>query len=175
MLNIDGDNRVKTGEQRSKQTRLQRTTFRAPEAKSTQPWYHVTPNEGGGRVGHAGRQTVPYTTIVGCFKVIKLYTFFDRKVHVAGQQFHQEDLYMYLGRAFSMETKFNFRVLQTTICLEVKEVDVMARNGIQAHRNAKVGFFFSHLVLQVYLSARTVLWQLSSCSQKEMKKREWYL
>ena len=27
----------KTGEQRSKQTRLQRTTFRAPEAKSTRP------------------------------------------------------------------------------------------------------------------------------------------
>ena len=51
---------------------------------------------------------------------------------------------MYLGTAFSMETKFNFHVLQTTICLEVKEVDLMARNGIQAHRNAKVGFF-SHI------------------------------
>ena len=72
-----------------------------------------------------------------------------------------------------METKFNFHVSQTTICLEVKEVDVMVRNGIQAYRNAKVGcffFFFSHLVLQVYFSARTALWQLSSCSQKEIKK-----
>jgi len=38
------------------------------------------------------------------------------------------------------------------------------------------GWYFSHIsLLQVYLSARTVLWQLSSCCQKEMKKREWYL
>ena len=43
--------------------------------------------------------------------------------------------------AFSMETKFNFHALQTTICLEVKEVDVLARNGITANQNAKVGFF----------------------------------
>ena len=42
---------------------------------------------------------------------------------------------------FSMETKFNFHALQTTICLEVKEVDVLARNGITANQNAKVGFF----------------------------------
>ena len=44
--------------------------------------------------------------------------------------------------AFSMETKLNFLALQTTICLEVKEVDVLARNGILAYQNAKVGFFF---------------------------------
>ena len=43
--------------------------------------------------------------------------------------------------AFSMETKLNFLALQTTICLEVKEVDVLARNGIQAYQIAKVGFF----------------------------------
>ena len=46
--------------------------------------------------------------------------------------------------AFSMETKFNFHALQTTICLEVKEVDVLARNGITANQNAKAGFFFSY-------------------------------
>ena len=40
-----------------------------------------------------------------------------------------------------METKFSFHALQTTICLEVKEVDVLARNGITANQNAKVGFF----------------------------------
>ena len=48
---------------------------------------------------------------------------------------------------FSMETKFNFPALQTTICLEVKEVDVLARNGTQAYQNAKVGLFFLQLAL----------------------------
>ena len=48
--------------------------------------------------------------------------------------------------AFSMEKKFNFHALQTTICLEVKEVDVLATNGITANQNAKVGFFSYSLV-----------------------------
>ena len=43
---------------------------------------------------------------------------------------------------FSMGTKFSFHALQTTICLEVKEVDVSARDGIHAYQNAKVGLFF---------------------------------
>ena len=43
--------------------------------------------------------------------------------------------------AFSMEMKFNFHALQTTICLEVKEVDVSARDGIHAYQNAKVSLF----------------------------------
>ena len=41
--------------------------------------------------------------------------------------------------AFSVETKLNFHALQTTICLEVKEVDVLAGNGVQAGR-----LFFSY-------------------------------
>ena len=45
---------------------------------------------------------------------------------------------------FSMETNFSFHALQTTICLEVKEFDVLAGDGIQAYQNAKVGFSFLH-------------------------------
>ena len=44
-----------------------------------------------------------------------------------------------------METKFSFHALQTTICLEVKEVDVSARDGIHAYQNAKVGLFLFFL------------------------------
>ena len=72
------------------------------------------------------------------FQSHKIYPFLDRQVYAAGQEFHQE--YMYMETAFSMETKFSFHALQTTICLEVKEVDVLARDGIQAYQNAKVGF-----------------------------------
>ena len=43
--------------------------------------------------------------------------------------------------AFSTQTKFNFHALQTTICLEVKEVDVSAKDGIHVYQNAKVGLF----------------------------------
>ena len=75
------------------------------------------------------------------FKAIKLYTFLNRQVYVVGQEFHQEDLYIYMETAFSMETKFSFYALQTTICLEVKEVDVLAGDGTLAYQNAKVGFF----------------------------------
>ena len=71
-------------------------------------------------------------------KAIKFYPFLDRQVYAVGQEFHQE--YMYMETAFSMETKFSFHALQTTIYLEVKEVDVLARDGIQAYQNAKVGF-----------------------------------
>ena len=53
--------------------------------------------------------------------------------------------------AFSMETKFNFPALQSTICLEVKKVAVLAVNGIHAYQNAKVGFF-----LFVFLKASNV-------------------
>ena len=66
--------------------------------------------------------------------------------------------------AFSMETKFNFHALQTTICLEVKEVDVSARDGIHAYQNAKVGLFlfFLQLALWANFSARTIFEQPSS-------------
>ena len=50
---------------------------------------------------------------------------------------------------FSMETKLNFLALQTTICLEVRGVDVLARNGIHAYQNAKVGFSFLQLALSL--------------------------
>ena len=56
-----------------------------------------------------------------------------------------------------METKFNFHALQITICLEVKEVDVLAGDGIQAYQIAKVGFLFLQLALWAYFSARTIL------------------
>ena len=59
--------------------------------------------------------------------------------------------------AFSMETKFSFRALQTTICLEVKEFDVLAGDGVQAYQNAKVGFLFLQLALWAYFSVRTIL------------------
>ena len=49
--------------------------------------------------------------------------------------------------AFSMETKLNFPALQTTICLEVKEFDVLAGNGTQAYLNAKVGFFLTACIV----------------------------
>ena len=90
-------------------------------------------------------------------KAIKFYPFLDRQVYAAGQEFHQE--YMYMETAFSMETKFSFHALQTTICLEVKEVDVLAGDGIQAYQNAKVGFRFLQLALWAYFSARTILSQ----------------
>ena len=81
-------------------------------------------------------------SVVTRFEVIKLYTFLDRQVYAVGQEFHQEDLYIYMETAFSMETKFSFHAMQTTICLEVKKVDVLAGDGTQAYQNAKVGFFF---------------------------------
>ena len=40
----------------------------------------------------------------------------SRQVHAVGQEFHQEDLYICMETAFSMETKFSFHALQTTIC-----------------------------------------------------------
>ena len=70
----------------------------------------------------------------------------------------------------SMETKLSFPALQTTICLEVREVDVLARNGIPAYQNAKVGFFFLQLALSAYFSARTCpLTAVLFLSSKEMK------
>ena len=91
------------------------------------------------------------------FKAIKLYNFLDRQVYAVGQEFHQEDLYIYRETAFSMETKFSFHALETTICLEVKKVDVLAGDGIQAYQNAKVGFLFLQLALWAYFSVRTIL------------------
>lgn len=58
--------------------------------------------------------------------------------------------------AFSMETKFSFHALQTTICLEVKKVDVLAGNGIRAYQNAKVGFSFFVFCLFGFLKACNV-------------------
>ena len=58
--------------------------------------------------------------------------------------------------AFWMETKFNFHALQTTICLEVKEFDVLAGDGIQAYQNAKVGSYSLHFG-HFYNMAWTVL------------------
>ena len=49
-----------------------------------------------------------------------------------------------MATAFSMETKFSFHALQTTICLEVKESDVLAGDGTQAYQNAKVGSYSLH-------------------------------
>ena len=92
-----------------------------------------------------------------CWKAIKLYTFLDRQVYAVDQEFHQEDLYIYKETAFSMETKFSFHALQTTICLEVKKVDVLAADGIQAYQNAKVGFLFLQLAMWAYFSVRTIL------------------
>ena len=94
-----------------------------------------------------------------CLKAIKLYTFLDRQVYAVGQEFHQEHLYIYMETAFSMETKFSFHALQTTICLEVKKVDVLAADGIQAYQNAKVGFLFLQLALWAYFSALAILSQ----------------
>ena len=66
--------------------------------------------------------------------------------------------------AFLTQKKFNFHALQTTICLEVKEVDVSTRDGIHAYQNAKVGLFlfFLQLALWANFSARTIFEQPST-------------
>ena len=60
---------------------------------------------------------------------------------------------------FSMGTKFSFHALQTTICLEVKKVDVLAGNGIHAYQNAKVGFLFNFVFCFLFF-----LFSLKACN-----------
>ena len=104
------------------------------------------------------------------FKALKLYTFLDRQVYAVGQEFHQEDLYIYMETAFSMETKFSFHALETTIYLEVKEVDVLGRDGIQAYQNAKVGFLSYSLHFRPGLSFAVVLMKRKRLKGEEKQK-----
>ena len=67
---------------------------------------------------------------------------------------------------FLMETKLNFPALQATICLEVKEVDVLARNGTLAYQNIKVGFFLTACIVGEFC---TLLGQPSSKIYEERR------